>query len=62
MTALLISIGFNLDIWDGKIARKYNQCTILGDGVDWLGDIMNDVLLMIWVIDIDRQYMIIITL
>jgi phosphatidylglycerophosphate synthase len=40
--------SFLLDIYDGKLARAYKQCTFFGDGVDWSCDLYIDVLFMVW--------------
>lgn len=32
-TGALLILSFLLDIIDGKVARAYNQCSVLGDGL-----------------------------
>ena len=48
ITGLMIILSFLLDIVDGKVARAYAQCSILGDGLDWGADLYIEVLLMLW--------------
>ena len=48
VSAGLLLATFWLDIYDGKIARYFKQCSILGDGLDWTADLYIDVLLTIW--------------
>jgi phosphatidylglycerophosphate synthase len=47
-TAVLLIVSFLLDIVDGKVARAYNQCSVLGDGLDWGADLYVNILLMVW--------------
>jgi cardiolipin synthase len=37
--AILVVIGFNTDVWDGWIARRFNQRTAIGSRLDSLADI-----------------------
>lgn len=47
-TGALLLISFLLDIIDGKVARAYGQCSILGDGLDWGADLYVNILYMMW--------------
>lgn len=47
-TAILILASTLLDGVDGKVARAHNQCTIFGSGVDWLADILAQVVTLAW--------------
>ncbi len=48
-TAAAMIIGSMLLDWiDGPIARKFGQCTIFGSGVDWLADVLGQVVTLIW--------------
>ena len=48
-TAAALIIGSMLLDWiDGPVARKFNQCTIFGSGVDWLADVLGQVVTLIW--------------
>ena len=44
----MILTSFVLDIYDGKVARAFNQCTSFGDGLDWSADIYINFLLFAW--------------
>ena len=44
----LILAATLLDWIDGPVARKYNQCTVFGSGVDWLADVLGKVVTLIW--------------
>ena len=35
---ILLAIVGILDYVDGFVARKFNQCTFLGDAFDWIAD------------------------
>lgn len=48
LTGVLLVVSFLLDIVDGKVARAYKQCSVLGDGIDWGADLYIEVLLMVW--------------
>lgn len=37
----------------GPVARAYNQCTIFGSGVDWLADVLCQVITMGWWVQLD---------
>lgn len=54
LTAFLILGSILLDWIDGPIARAYKQCCIFGSGIDWLADILGDVLIMAWWIFYDH--------
>jgi phosphatidylglycerophosphate synthase len=47
-TAALILGSTLLDWVDGPVARAHNQCTIFGSGVDWLADILAQVITLVW--------------
>jgi phosphatidylglycerophosphate synthase len=47
-TALLILTSILLDWIDGPLARYYDQCTIFGSGVDWLADVLGQVVTLCW--------------
>lgn len=48
-TAAALIIGSMLLDWiDGPVARRFNQCTIFGSGVDWLADVLGQVVTLIW--------------
>ena len=47
-TAILVVGSVLLDWVDGPVARAYHQCTIFGSGVDWLADVLAQVVLMVW--------------
>jgi phosphatidylglycerophosphate synthase len=48
-TALLIIGSTLLDWVDGPLAHAHNQCTIFGSGVDWLADILAQIITLVWV-------------
>ncbi len=48
VTAILVVGSVLLDWVDGPVARAYDQCTIFGSGVDWLADVLAQVVLMVW--------------
>jgi len=52
-SALLIFISVLLDWIDGPVARAYNQCTIFGSGVDWLADVLCQVITLGWWVQLD---------
>jgi len=37
--AILLVVSLNTDVWDGWIARRFNQCTQIGARIDSLADI-----------------------
>jgi phosphatidylglycerophosphate synthase len=47
-SAVLLMTSVLLDWIDGPVARAYNQCTIFGSGVDWLADVLVQILTMCW--------------
>ena len=47
-TAILVVGSVLLDWVDGPVARAYHQCTIFGSGLDWLADVLAQVVLMVW--------------
>jgi phosphatidylglycerophosphate synthase len=47
-TAGLLLGSLLLDWIDGPVARKFDQCTIFGSGVDWMADMLNQVLTLVW--------------
>jgi phosphatidylglycerophosphate synthase len=47
-TAVLLLSSTLLDWVDGPVARAYNQCTIFGSGVDWLADILAQIVTLVW--------------
>jgi phosphatidylglycerophosphate synthase len=47
-TAVLIVGSTLLDWVDGPVARAYNQCTIFGSGVDWLADMLAQIVTLAW--------------
>jgi len=53
LTALLIFGSTLLDWVDGPVARRYNQCTIFGSGVDWLADVLCQVITLAWWTQLD---------
>lgn len=53
--AALILTSTLLDWIDGPVARRYNQCTIFGSGVDWLADVLCQLVTLIWWAQLDRR-------
>ena len=47
-TATLLMASTLLDWIDGPLARKYNQSTIFGAGLDWFADLLVQMLIMLW--------------
>src|SRR5208282_5053818 len=47
-TAALILGSTLLDWVDGPLAHAHNQCTIFGSGVDWLADMLAQVVTLVW--------------
>jgi phosphatidylglycerophosphate synthase len=51
--AAALLLGSTLLDWiDGPIARRYNQCSILGSGVDWFADMAAQMVAMAWWVSI----------
>ena len=48
LSACLIMGATLLDWVDGPIARRYNQSTLFGSGVDWLADILAQLAMLAW--------------
>eukprot|EP00759_Apiculatamorpha_spiralis_P024772 PhF_6_TR27968/c0_g1_i1/m.41336 len=48
LAGILIICQQLLDWIDGPVARHFGQCSIFGSGVDWLADIMGQVIAMCW--------------
>ncbi|UJR34859.1 hypothetical protein I4U23_027638 [Adineta vaga] len=48
LTASLIFTATLLDWLDGPVARAYNQCSILGCGLDWSADLLSQIVMIIW--------------
>ena len=49
----LILLSTLLDWVDGPVARKYGHCTIFGSGADWLGDVLGQVVTLVWWAQLD---------
>jgi phosphatidylglycerophosphate synthase len=47
-TAVLLLASFILDYYDGKVARYFNQCSLIGDGFDWTADICSSWVIVLW--------------
>jgi len=47
-TSVLLMTSSILDHFDGRAARYFNQCTVLGDAIDWSIDLYTDLLLNAW--------------
>lgn len=52
LTAVLLLGSTLLDWIDGPIARRANQCSIFGSGVDWFADIMAQIVTMAWLVTV----------
>jgi len=51
--AAALLLGSTLLDWiDGPIARRTNQCSILGSGVDWFADMLAQIVAMAWWVSI----------
>jgi phosphatidylglycerophosphate synthase len=50
LTAALLIASTLLDWIDGPVARRANQCSIFGSGVDWFADIMAQIVTMGWLV------------
>lgn len=48
VTAFVLYVAFILDVYDGKVARDFKQCSRIGDGLDWLCDLFGDLLFTLW--------------
>jgi len=48
LTAGMLYLQYWLDLWDGKMARKYKQCSELGNGLDWSCDCFGEFLNVYW--------------
>ena len=48
ITATLIFGSILLDWIDGPVARAYNMCSVIGDGIDWACDLYAEILMLIW--------------
>lgn len=46
--AILLLVSTLLDWIDGPVARRMNQCSIFGSGVDWFADLLAQVVTMAW--------------
>jgi len=56
-TSVIILMGSTLlDLVDGKVARAYNQCTIFGSGIDWIADIMTQVVIQVWICMLEPRF------
>lgn len=47
-TGFSIFTSYMLDWVDGPLARKYNQCSFFGMMLDWVADVLDEVLLLAW--------------
>ena len=47
---LLAIVSYFLDVLDGYYARKYNQCSILGDYLDHYGDVVFGAFLLVYLL------------
>jgi phosphatidylglycerophosphate synthase len=51
--AAALLLGSTLLDWiDGPIARRANQCSILGSGVDWFADMAAQIVAMAWLVSV----------
>jgi len=48
LTAGMLYLQYWLDLWDGKAARKFKQCSDLGAGLDWACDCFGEFLNVYW--------------
>jgi len=56
LTTAFLIIGSTLLDWvDGPLARAYGQCTMFGSGIDWLADILTQVVTLAWWIILDPK-------
>src|SRR5580698_6940082 len=50
-TSASLLFGCTLLDWiDGPVARRKNQCSIFGSGVDWFADMMSQLVTMAWLV------------
>jgi len=47
-SASLIMFSTFLDWIDGPVARYFNQCCIFGSGIDWVADILCQLIVIVW--------------
>ena len=47
-TACFLLYSVALDYVDGKLARRYNQCSVVGDGLDWTADVCTSWVFVMW--------------
>jgi hypothetical protein len=53
LAAAILIIGSTLLDWlDGPVARAHDQCTIFGSGLDWLADILAQIVTMVWLVSL----------
>lgn len=48
LTGFLIFGSILLDWIDGPVARAYQQCSLIGEGIDWICDLFGQLLLTLW--------------
>lgn len=48
LSAFLILTATLLDWIDGPVARAYNQCSLLGCGLDWTADLLSQIVMITW--------------
>ncbi|CAF1277594.1 unnamed protein product [Rotaria sordida] len=48
LSAFLILGATYLDTIDGRVVRTYDQCSIFGCGIDWLADLLCQIVIVIW--------------
>jgi len=54
LTTAFLIIGSTLLDWiDGPVARAFGQCTMFGSGIDWLADILTQVVTLAWWVLLD---------
>jgi len=56
-SAFLLMGSTLLDWVDGPVARMYNQCTMFGSGIDWLADVLSQVVTLAWWCTMDVSVM-----
>jgi len=55
-TAASLILGSTLLDWvDGPVARATGQCSIFGSGVDWLGDVLCQLVTLVWWAQLDGR-------
>jgi len=47
-TAALVLTSVALDYYDGKLARYFDQCSVIGDGFDWTADVCVNWVFVLW--------------